>query len=170
MAEEKEGTATKPIVISDDVEMVSSPDLVDFTISEKVLSTPHKHSKHAPQPVSTLSNEKNRKRGRSYGHRRSDLQEEVRLALEEAQDEFMDVDDDGDIVDLTSPAVDYATKMLSRSNSIVYTKESQPAASLSRRGSGRMAVQRYDGMKRMCRSSSAMSISPAPAPLYGEVM
>ncbi|KAF2479506.1 hypothetical protein BDY17DRAFT_227984, partial [Neohortaea acidophila] len=94
VAEEKEGSCAKPIVISDDVEMLSSPDPIDFTISEKVLHTPHKHSKHATQPALSAAavhaTEKSRKRGRTQGNRRSDLQEEVRLALEEAQDELMD--------------------------------------------------------------------------------
>lgn len=167
VAEEKEGTATKPIVIADDLEMVSSPDIIDFTISEKVLNTPHKHSKHAQQTTSTSSTEKSRKRGRSHGNRRSDLHEEVRIMLEEAED-MMDIDDD-EIVDLTSPspAVNYATKMLSRSNSVMYTKEVQPPASLSRRGSGRKPVQKHDGTKRTCCSTASMSISPSP--LYGEV-
>ena len=80
---------------------------------------------------------------------------------------MMDVDDD-DVDELTSPspAADYATKMLSRSNSVVHTREVQPASSLSRRGSGRKPVQKYDGAKRTC-CSTAMAISPAP--LYGEV-
>lgn len=174
MAEEKEGSCAKPIVISDDVEMLSSPDPIDFTISEKVLHTPHKHSKHATQPTLSAAavhaTEKSRKRGRTQGNRRSDLQEEVRLALEEAQDELMDIDgDDEDVVDLTtpSPAVDYTTKMLSRSGSMASTKEVQPPATLSRMGSGRMPVQRHDGFKRSCCSTTAMSMSPAP--LYGEV-
>ena len=162
VTEEKIGTATKPIVIADDTEMVCSPDVAAFAV-DKVLHTPHKHSKFGPQPSSAPSVEKSRKRGRSSrGNRRSDLQEEVRLMLEEAED-FMDVDDD-DVVDLTSPspAADYATRMLSRSNSVVRSKEIQPPASLSRRGSGRMPVQKHEGTKRTCCSTAAMSISPAP--------
>ena len=81
----------------------------------------------------------------------------------------MDIDIDDDVVDLTSspsPAVDYTTKLLSRPNSVVCTKEVQPPANISRRGSGRKPVQKYDGAKRTC-CSTPMSISPAP--LYGEV-
>lgn len=87
--------------------------------------------------------------------------------LEEAE-EIIDYDDDDDVV-MVSPslAADYATQMLSRSNSIIRTKEVQPPASLSRSGSYRMPVQRNEGSKRTCCSTSAMSISPAP--LYGEV-
>ena len=167
VTEEKEGSANKPIVIADDVELVSSPDMADFSISEKVLHTPHRHSKHAPQLTSTPSTEKGRKRPRSRGNRRSNLQEEVRLMLEEAE-EIMDIDDDDDdIMVVSPPAADYATQMLSRSNSVIRTKEVQPPASLSRSGSGRMPVQRNEGSKRTCCSTSAMSISPAP--LYGEV-
>ena len=167
VTEEKEGTVTKPIVINDDVEIISSPDMADFSISEKVLSTPHKHSKHATQPTSAPSTEKGRKRCRSRGNRRSNLQEEVRLMLEEAE-EIIDLDDDDDIIMVSpSPAADYATQMLSRPNSVMRTKEVQPPASLSRSGSGRMPVQRYEGSKRICSSTSAMSISPEP--LYGEL-
>ena len=88
--------------------------------------------------------------------------------LEEAE-EIIDLDeDDGDVVMLSpSPAADYASQMLSRSNSVIRTKEVQPPASLSRSGSCRMPVQRNEGSKRTCCSTSAMSISPAP--LYGEV-
>lgn len=168
VAEEKEGTAMKPIIIADDAEMVSSPDMTDFTISDKALHAPHRHSKHAPQPTSAPSStQKSLKRGRSRGNRRSDLQEEVRLMLEEAEDEMMDIDEVVDLTSSPSPAVDYATRMLSRSNSIVYTKEVQPPASLSRSGSGRKPVSRYEGSKRTCCSTAAMSISPAP--LYGQV-
>ncbi|KAK3708010.1 PHO85 cyclin-5 [Vermiconidia calcicola] len=168
VAEEKEGTAKKPIVINDDVELVSSPDMTDFSISEKVLSRPDKHSKHGSRPMTALSTEKGRKRPRSWGNRRSDLQEEVRLRLEEAED-IMDIDDDvtDDIISSPSPAADYASRMLSRSNSVIRTKEMQPPASLSRGGSCRMPVQRHAGSKRTCCSTSRMSTSPAP--LYGGV-
>lgn len=89
--------------------------------------------------------------------------------LEEAEEERMDVDEEGEIRASPSPAADYATKMLSRSNSIGFNKEVQPPASLSRTGSGRKPVQRNEGMgmKRSCCSAGRMSVSPAM--LYGEV-
>ena len=168
--EEKEGTATKPIVISDDVEIISSPDMADFSISEKVLHAPHKHSKHAPQPTSTPTSDKSRKRSRPRGNRRSNLQEEVRQMLEEAE-EIIDLEDeDDDVIMLSpSPAAECATQMLSRSNSVIRTKEVQPPATLSRTGSCRMPVQRNGGSKRACSSTSAMAMSISPVPLYGEV-
>lgn len=90
--------------------------------------------------------------------------------LEEA-DEIINLeeDDDDDVIMLSpSPAAEYATQMLSRSNSVIRTKEVQPPATLSRSGSCRMPVERNDrSSKRTCCSTSAMSISPAP--LYGEV-
>lgn len=157
--EEKEGSAIKPIVIADeDVEMSASPEMADFTINDKALHNPSKHTKFAPQPVSTVSHvEKSRKRTRPRGGRRSDLHEEVRLMLEEAEDELMDVDDEDDMRASPSPAADYATKMLNRPNSIVYTKETQPPANLSRRDSGRKPVQM--GMKRSCCSTGQMDVS-----------
>jgi hypothetical protein len=169
--EEKEGTANKPIVISDDVEIVSSPDMVDFSISEKVLHAPHRHSKHASQPTSVPATDKSRKRCRPRGgNRRSNLQEEVRQIMLEDAEEIIDLEDsdDDDVIMLSpSPAAEYATQMLSRSNSVIRTKEVQPPATLSRSGSCRMPVQRNESSKRTCCSTSAMSISPAP--LYGEV-
>ena len=162
--EEREGSATKPIVISDDVEILSSPDLADFSISEKVLHAPHRHSKHAPQPTSTPTSNKGRKRCRTRGTRRSNLHEEVRWALEDAQ-EIIELEDDADddvIMLSPSPAAECATQMLSRSNSVIRTKEVQPPATLSRSGSCRMPVQRNGTSKRSCSSASAMSISPAP--------
>lgn len=167
--EEKDGSATKPIVIADDTEMVSSPDVIDFAVSEKVLHTPHRHSKHASQPVSSSSMEKSRKRARPHGgNRRSNLQEEVRWLVEEAQDELMDIDDEDDVVDLTtpSPAAEHATKLLSRSGSVICSRAAQPPATLCRSGSARKPVQKCNGSKRSC-CSTAMSISPAP--MFGEV-
>jgi len=170
VAEEKEGSVQKPIVIADDdVEMVRSPDMIDFTVSDKALHNPSKHTKFAPQPTSAPV-EKSRKRARPRGGRRSNLHEEVRLLLVEAED-MMDVDDE-DEDDRVSPplAADYATKMLSRPRSVICTKEVQPPPSLSRRSSGRMPVQKSDGkdVKRRCCSTNAMSMSPSP--LYGEVV
>ncbi|KAK4548117.1 hypothetical protein LTR36_009986 [Oleoguttula mirabilis] len=168
--EEKEGTVRKPIVIADDTEMVcASPENVDFTISDKVLHTPHRHSKHAlhPQPTSAVSTEKGRKRARPRGGRRTGLQEEVRIAQEEFDAMDVDVDYENDDVISPSPAAEYAAKLLSRSNSVTRMKEVQPPAALARRESNRVPVQKYEGKKRTCCSTSAMSISPSP--LYGEV-
>lgn len=170
VAEEKEGTLSKPIVISDDaeVEVVASPDMADFSISDKVASRPDKHTKHAPQPVLAASAEKSKKRSRPRGARRSNLQQEVRHLLEEAED-LMDIDTESgdDVYEVyPSPAADFAASMLSRSNSVLCSKEIQPPATLSRSGSCRRPVQKQEGSKRSCCSTS-MSISPAP--LYGEV-
>jgi hypothetical protein len=89
--------------------------------------------------------------------------------LEDAEEiiDLEDSDDDDVIMLSPSPAAEYATQMLSRSNSVIRTKEVQPPATLSRSGSCRMPVQRNESSKRTCCSTSAMSISPAP--LYGEV-
>lgn len=165
--EEKEGSAVKPIVIADDTEMVSSPEIADFSVSEKALHAPHRHSRHAPHshPDAVPSTDKGRKRTRPRGGRRSDLQEEVRILLEEEMD-AMDMDEDDEVAS-PSFASSYATKILSRSNSEISAKEVQPAAALSRRESNRVPVQKYEGKKRTCCSASAMSISPSP--LYGEV-
>ena len=166
--EEKEGSVIKPIVIADDTDtMCSSPDMVDFTVSEKALHAPHRHSKHAPhpQPTSAPSTDKGRKRARPRGGRRSDLQEEVRILLEEELD-AMDVDYDDDEAS-PSPAAEYAANTLLRSNTDVFTKQAQPAALLSRRETSRVPVQKNKGKKRTCCSASAMSMSSAP--MYGEV-
>ncbi|SMQ50129.1 unnamed protein product [Zymoseptoria tritici ST99CH_3D1] len=149
--EETEGTVSCPIVI-DDTEMGESPEMIDFSQSEKVLHAPHRHSRaarHPPQtslPAVVKSNGigNSRKRGRPSGHRRSELQEEVRYLLEESLDEDMDVDDD-DLLSEESPAVTYTTAMLAR-----------------------IPMQKNDGKKRTCCSARPMSVSPAP--LYGEVV
>lgn len=169
VTEEKEGSSVKPIIVADDSELVlSSPDAVDFSISDKVMHTPHRHSKHAlhHQPTPVPSTEKGRKRGRPRGGRRTGLQEEVRIMLEEELD-AMDVVDDDDAVS-PSPAAGLASGLLSRSNSVIGTKEVQPPVSLSRRASSRVPVQKNEGKKRTCCLASAMSISPSP--LYGEVL
>lgn len=166
--EEIEGSVMKPIIIEDDVDMVSSPVTADFSVSEKVLNAPHRHSrasKHAPQ-TSHSSTEKSKKRFRSHGghHRRSELQDEVRYQLEESlEDDLMELDDN---VASPSEAAIYAGSLLSRRPEYSSVKEIQLPASHSRRDSSRVPVQRQDGRKRTC--CSAMSISPAPA-LYGEV-
>lgn len=197
--EEKEGSATKPIIINEDADIMSSPDMADFSISEKVLSRPDKHSKHGSSAshqaiLAPAASRQSRKRCRSWrqsgGHRRLDLQEEVREMLEEAEEDLMDIDtndDDGsdsngsDSENLTpSPAVEYAARILSRSNSnsivVGRTKEVQPPATLSRSGSGRMPVQRCEGSmkKRTCCSTDYAAANAAAqgmerALLYGEV-
>ncbi|TKA73543.1 hypothetical protein B0A55_06438 [Friedmanniomyces simplex] len=163
----KGGSAIKPIVIADDTEMrSSSPEVIDFTVSEKAMHAPHRHSKHAPQhhgqtaPTTSSGStekEKCRKRARPRGGRRSDLQDEIRFQLEEGLDDMhMDIDSDNDCGAgksvSPSPAAEYAARMLSRENSLsnsissgagggVVKKEVQPAAALAlaaarREGSG----------------------------------
>lgn len=166
--EEKEGSAKKPIVIGDDdIDMVRSPDIIDFTVSDKALHNPSKHTKFAPQPTSAPA-EKSRKRARPRGGRRSDLHEEVRLLREEAED-MMDVDDKENRSVSPSPAANYAVKMLSERNAKASSKQAQPLASLSRRSSWRLPIQTSEGKdgKRRCCSTNAMSTSPSP--YFGEV-
>ncbi|KAI5370141.1 Putative cyclin PHO80 [Septoria linicola] len=161
--EEPGESAMAPIVIDDDVEM-SSPMMADFSVSEKILHAPHRHSrgpKHSSsQPTTVPSIEKSKKRGRTHGHRRSVLQEEVRHLLEESLD-----DDEMDLDDRVSPAPtsSYASN-LSRGPNVVSFRDVQPPASLGGWSYGRVPVQQHDGRKRIC----AMSISPVP--LYGEVV
>ena len=167
--EEKEGSAVNPIVIADDIEMLSSsPEAADFTVSEKAMHAPHRHSKHAPHHApatpATAGGDKGRKRARPRGGRRSDLQDEIRFQLEEGLDD-MEIESDRDTVS-PSPAASHASRMLSRPTSGLCVKEAQPAATLSRRESSqRVPMLKNEGKKRAC----AMSISPAPAALWGEV-
>jgi len=169
--EEQEGSATKPIIINDESErMCLSPEVMDFSVGEKALHAPHRHSKHAPhhQPPLAPPSDKGRKRARPRGGRRTGLQEEVRIMLEEEFDALgMEMDDDSDSSSPT-PAAEYASQMLSRSNSSACLKESQPPASLSRRESLRVPMQKNEGKKRTCCSAAAMSISPLPSIVYGE--
>nr|POE66177.1 g1/s-specific cyclin pas1 [Quercus suber] len=159
--EENEGSTANPIVIADDAVMVSSPEPADFTISEKAMSAPHRHSKRAPQPSSAAGcGEKSRKRARPRGGRRSDLQEEVRYLLEEDLEAMM-VDD----VENISPSPTAGSA--SRTEYIETTKGVQPPASVSRRSPSRLPVQKMEGKKRTCCSVPAMSASPASA--YGIV-
>jgi hypothetical protein len=156
--EETEGSLAKPIVITDDTEMGESPEMIDFSQSEKVLHAPHRHSraaKHAPQTTTSLpvsiakhSTSNSRKRGRptGHGHRRSELQEEVRYLLEESFDEDMDMEDDDSLSD-ESPAVTYTTSML-----------------------GRVPLRKDEGKKRTCCSASSGAMSVSPVGLYGEVV
>ena len=154
----------KPTVYRDENQMIcSSPEAVDFSISEKVATMPHRHSKHAVQlqPVSAPSTDKGRKRARPRGGRRSDLQAEVRFLIEEELG-AMDVDDDTDAVS-PPPAAEYASRMLLdsfRSDNAFRSKELQTPAALTRRESSRVPVQKNDGKKRTCCSASALSASP----------
>ena len=169
--EETEGSAIKPIIIEDDVEMVSSPVMADFSVSEKVLHTPHRHSrasKHVGHNLPAATTDKGRKRGRPHGgNRRSELQEEVRYLLNESFEDSMELDD-RDVS--PTPAASCATNMLGRYDSYTIMKEAQPPASISRQEtSSRVPVQKNEGKKRTCCSiAGPMSISPVP--LYGEVV
>lgn len=147
--EEPEGTADKPIIIDGDVDMVGSPIMADFSVSEKAMHAPHRHSrhsKHAPQPTSASSG---RKRARPHGSRRSELQEEVRYLLEESYEDSMDIDDNSTVS--SSPER--------------YSVEERQPPSMCQRSSHRGPIQK----KRACHNT--MSMSPAAVPLlYGEVM
>ncbi|KAK0913881.1 PHO85 cyclin-5 [Friedmanniomyces endolithicus] len=137
-------SAVKPILIADDTDMLtSSPETLDFSVSEKAMHAPHRHSKHAPHshhhaatggmPPTTSSSsgfgaekEKCRKRARPRGGRRSELQDEIRFQLEEGLDGMhMDVDVDGEFGGGVggaggeggvgvSAAAGYAVRMLAR--------------------------------------------------------
>ncbi|KAI7226112.1 hypothetical protein KC330_g8934 [Hortaea werneckii] len=174
--EEKEGTVSKPIIIGDDTEMNTSPEIIDFSVNEKALHAPHRHSKNAPHhqqnpvPAHTSTADKSRKRARPRGSaRRSDLQEEVRLLLEEELDAMdVDYDDSADDHHETSPSPAATTPSTTSSSSQILSrttsyddKATQPPPSLSRQAS-RIPVQKNEGKKRTCYSSS-MSISPSPA-------
>lgn len=145
------------------MDMGESPEITDFSVSDKVLHAPHRHSKtskHAPATTSTPHHhleKSGRKRGRpvSSGHRRSELQEEVRYLLEESLDEDMDLDDDSNHVS-PSYASEYASDMLVRGRNTRQARES------------RVALEKNEGKKRTCCSTEAMSISPAS--LYGEIL
>lgn len=163
------GTSSKPIIVDDDMDMVESPE-IDFSVSEKVLHAPHRHSKsskHAPATTSAPHHhlaKSGKKRGRpmSSGHKRSELQEEVRYLLEESlDDESMDVDED---VNEASPfyAAEYASDMLVRGMGM----REAPSSSPPRRES-RVALEKNEGKKRTCCSAQAMSISPVP--YYGAI-
>jgi hypothetical protein len=54
-------------------------------------------------------------------------------------------------------------------NNTSLVKEIQPAATLSRRESQRIPLQKNEGKKRTCCLASAMNISPSPPALWGEV-
>lgn len=160
------GTSCKPIIVDDDMDTVESPDIADFSVSGKVLHAPHRHSKsskHVPVTTSAPRHypEKSaggKKRGRpmSSGHRRSELQEEVRYLLEESlDDESMDLDEDANLAS-PSYAADYASDMLVRGMGMREAQSSPP------RREPRVAYEKNEGKKRTCCSAQAMSISPAP--------
>ncbi|KAK5174933.1 PHO85 cyclin-5 [Saxophila tyrrhenica] len=192
--DEKENTALpyrEPQLVSNDGEaepmVCNSPEPADFSISEKVLTRPDKHSKHAPSQqlaAATSSSAEKRKRARnSHGGRRSDLQEEVRQMLEEAEEdaaleresEQMETDE----CVKESPAVGYARGMLTRRDSnssfggrAQQQKEVQPPPALSRSGSGRqrVVVERRGGEKRGCCSlERERQRGLSPGALFGEV-
>jgi len=161
---EKEGSVTKPIVIDDDGGLVSSPEMTDFSISDRALHMPHRHSKHAPNPVQAPSAEKCRKRCRPRGNRRSELHEEVRFLLQESLDDAMDLDDR--LTASPSPAFDYATSALARCNPfMIATQASHFHPAFSRPDLARIAVQKENGKKRTCCSSIRSYTSSSPSPL-----
>lgn len=147
---EEKGNSTEPIVISEDEH--SPP---DFSISQRKLHAPNRHTKHYQQqpqhqPTSAPA-EKSRKRHRpTRGNRRNDLYDEVRFQLqEEAEDDDVQMldlvsnDSDEDMAS-PSPAVAQATAMLRRD--FYQCKEAQPL---------RLPVQKNEGKKRTCCDSSA---------------
>nr|POE79703.1 g1/s-specific cyclin pas1 [Quercus suber] len=161
--EENEGATANSIAIAiaEDAAMVSSPEHADFSISEKALSAPHRHSKRAPQPVSApASGEKSRKRARPRGGRRSDLQEEVRYLLEEDLEAMM-------VEDLENASPSPAPGSACRPEYFELVKGVQPPATVSRRSPSRLPVQKMEGKKRTCCTVPAMSTSSSPA--YGMV-
>lgn len=155
---EHDGTAVKPIDLSEDEVVELSPP--DFSISEKKLHAPHRHSKHQQrqqQPTSAASMEKSRKRHRApRGNRRSDLYDEVRYQLAEQCDEDTQMIDlvssDDDSVTPSAAAVK-ATAMLRHDD--YKQKAPQPAATLPLRQSTRVPVQKNEGKKRTCCSSAS---------------
>jgi len=142
----RDGSAAKPIVIDDDVEMTASPDLIDFSVSEKVLHAPHRHSKHAPHIRPAAAVERSRKRGRAHGgYGRSEMEHEITAQLQDYHDEEMDVDEH---VAFPSAAVSYATQYL------LPTPSTSSDDSLSFLGSSpltdRVALRHPGGNKRSC--------------------
>lgn len=157
-----DGSIKKPIVVGEDDATELSPP--DFSVSDRKLHAPHRHSKHHPHhhylhhPTSTPSTtEKSRKRNRpSKGNRRSDLYDEVRFQLAEDQQqdvEMLDLVSDEDDVSI-SPAAAQASAMLRRHNGASPCKEAQPPASLPLRETSRVPVMKNEGKKRFCSSGS----------------
>jgi hypothetical protein len=149
--------------------MVPSPVVADFTVSDKALLAPHRHSRGFKQPqpqANAASAQKSRKRCRAHGTRRSELQEEVRYLLEESFEDSMDLDENAAS---PSPAADYASTVIPLHCSDAETKQAQSSASFPGWRSTRIPVQKMEGKKRTCCSASVMStISPVRL-LYGEV-
>lgn len=151
---ENKGSSTQPIIVSEDEEITGlSPP--DFSISQRKLHTPNRHTKQhqllqqQQQPTSAPASRKRHRPTR--GNRRNDLYDEVRFQLqEEAED-----DDDVQMLDLVSndsdedmaspsPAAAQASAMLRRD--FYQCKEAQTL---------RLPVQKNEGKKRTCCDSSA---------------
>jgi hypothetical protein len=153
---ENKGSNAQPIIISEDEDTTGlSPP--DFSISQRKLHAPNRHTKHhqmqlqqQQQPTSAPAAEKSRKRHRpTRGNRRNNLYDEVRFQLEEAEDDDVQMldlvsnDSDEDMAS-PSPAVAQASAMLRRD--IYQCKEAQQM---------RLAVQKNEGKKRTCCDTSA---------------
>jgi len=156
---ESKGNQSQPIIISEDEEITElSPP--DFSISQRKLHAPHRHSKqHSQQqqqhyqPTSApAAAEKSRKRHRpTRGNRRNELYDEVRFQLQEEEDEDEDVQmldlvsdhSDEDMVS-PSPAAAQASAMLRRD--LYQCKEAQAT---------RLPVTKNEGKKRTCCDTSA---------------
>jgi hypothetical protein len=153
---ENKGSNAQPIIISEDEDTTGlSPP--DFSISQRKLHAPNRHTKHhqmqlqqQQQPTSAPAAEKSRKRHRpTRGNRRNNLYDEVRFQLEEAEDDDVQMldlvsnDSDEDMAS-PSPAVAQASAMLRRD--IYQCKEAQQM---------RLPVQKNEGKKRTCCDTSA---------------
>lgn len=168
--ENKNSAAHPNISSEDDITELSPP---DFSISQRKMHAPHRHSKHHSQqqqgghhqPTSAPAAEKSRKRHRpARGNRRNDLYDEVRFQLqEEAEDDDEDVqmldlisnnDSDEEMASSPSPAAAQASAMLRRD--LYQCKEAQPL---------RLPVQKNEGKKRTCCDTSAR-LSFGPQPVY----
>lgn len=153
---EVEGSVTRPITINEEGDEAEP----DFTVNERKLHAPHRHSKHAPHTHHTtshhLSVEKSRKRHRqSRGSKRSDLYDEVRYQLEDEHDDAMVIDlvDSDEDMTSPSPASVHVSSMLRHDTNTLQTKASQPPAVLTLSPNGRVPLPRHDGSKRTCFSN-----------------
>ncbi|OQO07079.1 hypothetical protein B0A48_07645 [Cryoendolithus antarcticus] len=158
-----EGSASKPIIIAEDDEGQLVPSPPDFSISEKALHAPHRHSKHQHQhtPSAPAATEKSRKRHRvSRGNRRSDFYDEVRFQLEDQDVHMADlVDDDEDMV-APSPAAKQASAMLRGQAWAGAYREAQEPATITKRDSLRVPVQRTDSKRSCCTSKMEFQRTP----------
>nr|OQO20819.1 hypothetical protein B0A51_14815 [Rachicladosporium sp. CCFEE 5018] len=158
-----EGSACKPIIIAEDEEAHLLPSPPDFSISEKALHAPHRHSKHQHQhtPSAPAATEKSRKRHRvSRGNRRSDFYDEVRFQLEDQDVHMADlVDDDEDMV-APSPAATQASAMLRGQAWAGAYREAQEPATITKRDSLRVPVQRTDSKRSCCTSKMEFQRTP----------